>query len=405
MAARTAVAHQAFAIGGLITFEKGQNRAKYGSADNAPLVKAALVLVTGNSLFETLMLNMHQYNAVDGEPFSFIAGEDRLAWEVEEEVRAEKRALKGYLDLLTWQSRRLRLHPEQDEQERTVVRQVVSMKGNELPDRYDLHDKETMVAFTKRLRASPGQEPWPALTFREDRVLWRDSLTLLQSAENQRQRPKTVTWLHDLVADGAIPASSTYSLSVFGLATSRASVLLWRHERLPLPLRYVSDERLVATLQRTLAVVEEVAQILWRSSRYLASLMLFPDVETPNDLRTLSRQRQEELGELMTHLGIEAPYWAQLGVVFPRLIADLAEDTDGIGATLRYGSETIPWWAENVRRSALAAFQNALEGLDRSARMLRATARSDMYFRQSLKPALDRALEPYRKTKEGVTRQ
>lgn len=68
-AARLLIAFQAFAVGGLITFESGQDRTKFGSADNAPLVKGAVTIVQGDNLFQTLMFNLHKYNRYDESPF------------------------------------------------------------------------------------------------------------------------------------------------------------------------------------------------------------------------------------------------------------------------------------------------------------------------------------------------
>ena len=46
-----------------------------------------------------------------------------LAWEREAETVKDERRPDGYLDLLTWQSRRILLIPEEDDCGNTVVRQ------------------------------------------------------------------------------------------------------------------------------------------------------------------------------------------------------------------------------------------------------------------------------------------
>ena len=55
-AARALVTHQSLALGGLITRGRGQSP----SADSAPLVKCAVFLIRGTTLFRTLMLNLHR---------------------------------------------------------------------------------------------------------------------------------------------------------------------------------------------------------------------------------------------------------------------------------------------------------------------------------------------------------
>ena len=389
-AACVLLACQAFSVGGLITYEKGQERTRFGSADNAPLVKGGVVLVNGSSLFQTLMLNLIRYHPREGDPFSFDEREDLPAWERDDEVRAEDRRPDGYLDLLTWQSRRIRLHPEQMNDGKAVVRRAVIMKGNQFPDGYSLHGKETMLAFTKREKPGPGQDPWPAITFREDRALWRDSLALVESVENQRTKPKTVDWLGDLVAEEIIPSSRSYDLSVMGLTTNRASIVLWRHERLPLPMKYLDDERLLASLKSALSISESAGQHLRWSSLYLSKLLIAGDVQD------VKKQQQAETSRVSDHLDMATPYWSQLGIIFPRLVTELAEDITISGKETFYGLKVAPWWAEEVRRSANAAFGQAVRGLDRSARMLKAVTRADVYFRSKLNTVLETALEPYR---------
>jgi len=391
-AACALVACQAFSMGGLITCEKGQLRREFGSADNAPLVKGGVVLVQGSSLFETLMLNMHRYHPRDGEPFSHDEKRDFPAWEKDEEVQAEDRRPDGYLDLLTWQSRRIKLHPEQMDGGKVAVRHAVIMKGYQFPDGYSLHGKETMLAFSKRERPGPGQDPWPAITFREDRALWRDSLALLESVENLRTPPKTVDWLRDLVADDIVQRSRSCYLSVMGLATNRASVALWRHERLPLPLKYLDDEGLLASLRAALEIAEKAGDAIRRSSWYLAKLLIAGDVQRP------SRQQQAEISRVSDHLGIASPYWSQLGIIFPRLVTALAEDITRDGQDVLYGWQTVPWWSEEVRRSAIASFGQAVGGLDHSARMLKAVTRADVHLRSNLNTILEVALDPYQST-------
>jgi CRISPR system Cascade subunit CasA len=59
LAARTVVTFQAFAPGGLVSFEKGQTQ--HRSANAAPLTKGAMALIRGDSLFETPQLKLMRY--------------------------------------------------------------------------------------------------------------------------------------------------------------------------------------------------------------------------------------------------------------------------------------------------------------------------------------------------------
>lgn len=382
--ARYLLAHQAFTVGGLVSLERGQEPKLFKSADAAPLTKGAVAIVQGGNLFETLMLNLHRYHREDAMPFAF-AGEDRPAWEREEETRAEDRRPDGYLDLLTWQSRRVRLFPERDELGAVVVRRVVIMKGNQFPDSWSIRDGETMIAFRKNAEAARGQEPWVAVGFRENRAVWRDSLALFRSLSDGRQRPRTATWLAELVDEGALDRAQTLPLDLGGLLTDRANVVLWRHERLPMPLAYLANPALLDALTRALRLAEAVLQVLRQGVRSLARLLLAPTSDDPD-----ARQPPVSVVQArIDNFGAERRYWSRLEIPFKSLLVDLAADEAIVEGEPVYGGETLPRWAEEVGRTAWLAFAEAAFGGGTSARALKAAADAERVFASRLKAELD----------------
>jgi len=383
-AARLLVAHQAFAVGGLVSLERGQDPKLYKSADNAPLVKGAVALVKGKNLFETLMLNLHHYGPGAEDFFSGSscadASEDLPAWEREEETLAQDRWPRGYLDYLTWQSRRIRLHPELDG-ERLVVRKVVIMKGNQFPDGFNTRQMETMVAYRKDTRAR-DQDPWPAVGFTQNRAIWRDSLALLESVPEGHDRPKTLDWLNDLVAEGMLDRTLVFPLDLYGLCSDRAKVLFWRHERLPLPLAYLEDKELLSSLRRALNFAEDVNRALRSATNTLATLLLTPD----SDSGAGRQPPKEEVRRVASILAPERAYWAQIETHFRQFVVELAADrtvlADGV---TQFGTKAVPQWVDQVGRAAVTAFEKVTGDLDRSARTLKAVARADAELRQNIK--------------------
>lgn len=402
-AARLLVAFQAFAVGGLITFESGQDRKQFGSADNAPLVKGAVMLVKGKNLLQTLMLNLHKYNRADEEPWA-MDRDDAPAWEHEENMLREEPP-KGYMDLLTWQSRRIRLIPEQDDHGQTIVTQVVIMKGNQFPDNFSLHGKEPMLAFHKILKPGKGQDPWPPLAFQEERALWRDSLSLFQKSEAKAEgtRPKVLDWLSDLAMEGIIAGATNYDLATMGLVTSRAKVSLWRHERLPLPMKYLEadSEYLLDKLRDALEVAENVGRLFGAGTiktLYIDKKGKDKTVYIPSPLYMLASEMlpkdqkgkadPDAIKSLVNSLSPSRPYWAQLGVSFNELVTKLPADKSGEN---EYGKTVLPWWADKVRQAARDAFREATSSLDRTARMLKAVTQAE----NSFSIQLNKVLKPY----------
>ncbi len=402
-AARLLVAFQSFAVGGLITFESGQDRKQFGSADNAALVKGAVILVKGDNLFQTLMLNLHKYNRNDAEPFA-IDSDDAPVWECENNLLREERP-KGLLDLLTWQSRRIKLMPEQVNNGQTIVTEVVIMKGNQFPDGFYLYDNEPMLAFRTVLKPSKGQDPFPPLAFHEEKALWRDSFSLFKATDNSKTKPKIIKWLGDLAGDGKIPWSTTYQLAVMGLVTSKAKVSLWRHERLPLPLKYLEEknENLLGKLSDALNVAESVGRLFGTGFveieitdkkgrnkklpipgplRVLASNILKPDEPGKAD--------KDAVSSFINSFSPSRPYWAQIGISFNELLVKLPEDKTGE----EYGKMVLPWWAREIRQAACAAFEETTNSFDRSARMLKAVTLAENEFNNQL----NKILKPYQET-------
>ena len=105
--ARALVAHQAFAVGG--------GRSPTGYTSHAPLVGSVAVILVGDNLFETLMFNLVMYDQKKSRPIP-ASETDRPSWERDHPILpGEPRPVLGYLDLLTWQSRAIRLVPQGDQ--------------------------------------------------------------------------------------------------------------------------------------------------------------------------------------------------------------------------------------------------------------------------------------------------
>ncbi len=352
--ARLLVGFMAFDVGGLKTG---------GPAKAAMLNNGAVVLAKGSNLFQTLMLNLCRYAPEQDDPWDFNRDHDIPAWERDEAPHAEERHPAGYIDLLTWQSRRIRLQPETEQDGSTVVKNVVIMKGAQPPNNFGLRDRETMLAFRSNPHAKGQQDPWPVVTFREDRALWRDSHALMPSTNAESVQPKTLTWLADMASEGIIPYSQIVPVDVFGLGSTRAKIDFWRHERLPLPLAYLKDKQLADTLREVLDLTETTAQNLNRAMWTMATRMLAggPD----------RKPKAEDVRNLSDHLGAGRAYWSQLETPFKRLLVELPDDKD---EESEYGGVQIGKWKSTLRHALWKAFRESTRGMERSTRNLKAVA-------------------------------
>lgn len=266
-----------------------------------------------------------------------------------------------------------------------------------------------MLAFRKRLKPGKGQDPWPPVAFQEDRALWRDSLNLFQSVKEERIRPKILTWLHELVEEEQLPPSSTHTLSMMGVVTSKAKISLWRHERLPLPLQYLQDEHLIGALKEALELAEDVGRLL--GSGFIEAEITDKKgkrktIRLPSPLRILAAELllkgqngktdPDAAKTLAESLSPTRPYWAALGIAFNRFMIGLAADKGPDGKT--YGDKTLPEWAKEICRAARNAFEETTRSLDRTGRILKAVSRAENEFNNRLY----NVLKPYiNDVKEG----
>jgi CRISPR system Cascade subunit CasA len=368
-AARWLVAFQGFALGGLITTEEGR-KAQDGSADAGQLVKSAVVLAKGDNLFQTLMFNLIHYSAEDGMPFAFKSKLDKPAWERSDETKPEDRRYDGYLDLLTWQSRRVKLVPDlASDVMLQGVTGVVTMKGFQLPDQYWRKDYEAMVGYLKAKDATGKQDPWPPLGFRSGKDLWRDSHALFQSVGDECERPRVLSWIDDCRQRGYLSRKAV-NLEVAGMSADRAKIFFWRHETLPLPLAYLDDNGLVEVLKMALALAEACAKEALRPAVWAAAA----------DRLTGSTDMQPDkkrVGDLVDSFAPDRVYWSRLELPFRELLAKFPEgDSDHRSACLN------GWYWNTLHLTALEAFEATIGQMD-AGRDLKAVSagRSRLYTR------------------------
>ncbi len=368
-AARHLLAYQSFDFGGIKSAENGKESAKA-----APLNQCATVLVRGASLFQSLMLNLHRYAPEHGAPFRFDATEDAPAWERADITRSVDRYPIGYLDILTYQSRRILLKPELSEGGDLVVASAVLMKGYQAPEGHEWRGKETMVPFRRYLKATSADAPWPPLRFTEGRHFFRDSLALVQSASGDAAPPKSLDWLRDLMAEGHLEEAQVLPVDVLGFTVDRAKPLFWKHERLPLPLVLLNSEVLVEGLKEMLDASETGGNALRKAVFFAAELLLGPTADQDNG----RKPDRGEAGRLADSMSPEASYWSLLEPAFHRHVLDLSRTKcDEFDALLDR-------WVREVEGAAQRSFDEGLRSLDVSGRSLKAAARG----RQTLERAL-----------------
>ncbi|MGH9943936.1 MAG: type I-E CRISPR-associated protein Cse1/CasA [Pyrinomonadaceae bacterium] len=360
-AARQLIAFQSFALGGGVS--------QPFNFSDAMLARGYTLLAQGDNLFETLMLNLLVYT--NARPFPRLDdGGDQPAWEVERPPTPDRAGTqpRGYVDYLTFQSRRVCLLPDSD----GTVRRCQIQQNLKLPEQGVL---DPFKAYKRDEKT--GFRPF---TLQPAKALWRDSHALFEEVSDAAKRPDIFNHLarvEQLRRDGKIEARPVYSFAVYGLATEPGQNLvhLWQHERLPLPLGYLTDAALRRALRDALFLAEETAKILHGGARTLARYVLAPEAGEGGE------PDKDAVKRLVESFRPGLLYWPRLEPEFRQFLVQLAEDREeDEDGDVSYGRRELPHWAGVLERRARGAFREMSGGVGTTARTLKAAALSELEF-------------------------
>ncbi len=327
-AARLLVRLQGCDITSLRAFYVGQSSGNR-SAVNTPTINVANVLVRGDTLKQTLLLNLIRYDPSSDAPCP-ARGPDLPAWETGYGGKPKKAVPEGYISYLTFPWRRLRLFPEGEQ-----VGQLAITMGNSLPDKVTADIWECGVAYRegKPVRLSLQKQ------------LWRNADAFVLNSETQR-RPRIVDWLSQLKREEL--AEAWVTLQISGLSADKAKPLAWSWEQFSAPMQYVTEPALAQALKVGITIAEDHQQLFrsFRGSPYavLAEVLNHPDA-----------------AQLASALGGESRYWAGLEAEFTELLRTLPLDRrQGGDGLVSYGDRELSNWLQTVQRLARSAFTDSI---------------------------------------------
>jgi CRISPR system Cascade subunit CasA len=410
IAARHLVALHAFAPCGLVSRAPEESCSAHAGLLNG----VAVALLCGKSLFETLLLNLLCYDAAAGKPIPCEGAPlpDLPAWErddasfvpcevcmdgavlegpegeakktgcnvcggtrqVDESVCADgvcedcvdgrcpscngtglvgHRQPTGWVDLLTWQSRRIELFCTPDGN----VGQVSIADGLELEGA----PRDPMGGW--RLTA---QQEWQSVGFQPERLLWRDVHVLLTDlGDVDVVRPHALSRLAEMRA--FLPALR-YALQLFGMKSQKAKILMTRTETFPVSAALLADQ-----------ARGEIISVAVEDAERGELALKFALLDLARAVLALgSKDKEQE--KVVTHTGGLACYWAALAVPFATLLGALTRPETNL--------DTLGWtFTTTTRRAAITALAEAARGLGRGAVVLKGHALGELKLYQTLDAA------------------
>jgi len=330
-AARALLAHQAFATGGLV-----KKPGEPTSATAAPLARAAMVIVSSTTLFRTLVANMLVYNA--DRPIPTGGAVDACSWEQRSlpaqlnRTHEPKRAPLGYLDLLTWVSRRVELI-EYD----GIVTGFINAVGQGLADG---SPRDPMVAYHRDEHR--GLLPVGIDT---DRAFWRNAGALFETVRGENapyERPQAIDLVADPQALEILGRTAMYRIEVMGIAAEKSRIDAARREHVETLARCFNDPDTGAAVRECMGACRTLVDALRTSLFAYAKWALAPGGRDAD---------ATAVGDLVKSFGALPAAWSALGIAFEEFLRGLGEDPDAAGEAFRARAIDV---VKDVFRSATA---------------------------------------------------
>ncbi|GII96932.1 type I-E CRISPR-associated protein Cse1/CasA [Sinosporangium siamense] len=281
------------------TGAKGDDRAKAGKTTGnptGPLGQLGVLVPVGRTLYETLLLNLPiGPQTMLGTPHwrssPSAPGRNPADWNPAGDP-------DGLLGLWTWQSRRIRLIPEQTAQG-VRVRRVIVAAGDrlrEIPEwephtawKYDKPVAKSKAADRKPRRHVPGKAVWRGM----------EALLAIHQSDLESGSVETSSLLRQaagLRALGALPQDYPLRVEAFGISYGTQSAVIddVYHDLMPLP---------VAALQPDTEMYGVLVEMTGQAERlYRAINRLSADLRRASGLDPIPWDKGQRPGEQLLHL-------------------------------------------------------------------------------------------------------
>jgi CRISPR system Cascade subunit CasA len=355
-AARALLAHHAFATGGLV-----KKPGEPTSATAAPLARAAAVVIRGQTLFVTLIANLLVHDPAHGKPIPTGGTDDRCSWEQPPPPEAlqrsqePKRTPLGYLDVLTWLSRRVELIHEGG-----VVTGFINAVGHGVADG---SPRDPMVTYRRHEKRG-----WLPIGIDPDRAFWRNAGALFETTRGERaafERPQAIDLVSAPLAIDVLGRHTMYDVEILGIAAEKSRVDAVRFERVQSQARCFNDPDAGAAVRECLDFSDRLVDALRWSLRSYARTALAPGGRAPD---------ADAIRALVNSLGAEPAAWSALGVIFDGFLRTLGDDPDRAAAGFHSRARDI---VNEVFRSATARPST-------TGRWLKARALAEQAFHQRI---------------------
>ena len=346
---------------------------------DAPCARGMVLFLSGETLFETLMLNLAPYDFQDLLTKEKV---DRPAWESDDPFIPHRIQPLGYLDFLTWQTRRIYLIPE------VIggvlgVRQVMASPGLDLEPEF----LNPMYSYDQT-----QQDTKKYLRFHEARGVWRDSAVLLDYQNTDHLAPRAIHWVARLIAKGVL-SKTVLKITAMGMDTDpgKQKVFSYRSEVFSFSTKYFLNPALTDMLRAALEQAEETNRMLWAALSKLGALILSSAADVVEAPMQISPKNAQALYQ---HWGSEFFFWDEVRNHFDQMLTLLAQDQ----------TKATQYWERAVQKVAWQSFLYAVRMSGEGNQHLKAVIKAKDMFYNGLQQIFGSEISSFNEEKREIPR-
>jgi CRISPR system Cascade subunit CasA len=349
----------------------GDPRVSKGKTTGNPtgyLGQLGVVIPAGRTLAQTLALS------VPVSPQGLRPG-DRPQWRADPAGPAwRQRAALGVLDLLTWQSRRIRLIPKTDDSGDLTISRVVLTAG----DRLDQipQDLEPHTPWKQVDKPKAGQAPQRPVRHVSGKDAWRglDALLAIREPSDARvSAPNVLIQVSELIADGYLPPGLMLSVMIVGVAYGNQSAVVEDviSDQIPMPVSALIADGSARSLLLDIAGQAEALRV--------AANRLGDDLRRSRGAEPVPWDKSQRPGDVLIHQFTPAVTRILAGL---RRNPDLVEEAD---AAWRAEARRLAWQSAEEQLGSVPP--EAFLGRSNGGRVFR-LADAEAWFRRSVSKVL-----------------
>ena len=276
---------------------------------HSSLASGIVMFLKGKNLFESLMLNFIQYN--NSQPWDREGRDDIPFWEHDnKEIYFEKIRPDGYLDYLTWQSRKLWLEGVHQENGNILVQDIYVSPGLDLKK---FIQKDPQKAYkTKVIRKR--KEYHPLVSFEQDKKVWRELETLLQLNNSMNT---AINWISRIKR--TFPTSPKLEIFGFTRGTTAAAIKAWHRVEVPLSSAIFDPKKnpdFLSSMGSCISHHEEIISYLIELLKKVAREYLYQNKDIKPDWIKVTDL-------LATKYQVEIQYWNRIEPYFYLFLEEL----------------------------------------------------------------------------------